>query len=94
MANDEKDDEETDNEKEKVVVKVVGIDSEEESEGEDEDNDAREEEPLIFTDMRDSEFHNEVNEMLRHVALLTKKPPPSLIKPDTSASTKSARKYV
>jgi hypothetical protein len=75
------------------VVKVVGIDSEEESEGEDEDDDAKEEEPSIFTDMTDSKFHNEVNETLRHMTLPTKKPPPS-IKPDTSATTKSASKYV
>jgi hypothetical protein len=89
---EEKDDDDDDDEQGKEVVVVAGIDSEEDSEEDDEDDDTEEQEATVFNDMRDSEFHSGVNEVLRHMASSRKKPPPSAVNPRSSAKVKSSRK--
>ena len=54
----------------------------------------KQERTTIFEDMRTMEFHNEVNEVLKHLAASKKKPPPSSVKAKPSAGKSSSRKSV
>jgi hypothetical protein len=77
-----------------VVVKVAGIDSEDDSEGDGEGDNEEDKEASLFTDMRDIEFHNEVNEVLYHMAASRMKPPPSLNKQRSSVKKTLSRKFI
>jgi hypothetical protein len=88
-------DDDRDVEEDGESMQLAGNGSEDSKDSDDDDEDEENDqggEPSVFNDLQDQEFQTDLSEVLRHMAASKTKPPPSSIKPKSSARTPAGKK--